>query len=71
MRAIILALLVAAGIGFAGTANVSAAPANGAAIHDTATLNNPVVKVQHSRWRSRHWRHWCHTRRWSRWRRCW
>lgn len=70
MRAIILALLVAAGIAFIGTANVSAAPASGVTINESANLNNSIVKVQHSRWRSRHW-HRCHTRDWSRWRRCW
>jgi len=67
MRAIILALLVAVGIGFVGTTNVSAAPANGVTINESANLSNSIVKVQHYRWRSRHWRHhWCHTRRWRR-----
>jgi hypothetical protein len=69
MRAIILAAIVAAGIGFIGISNVSAAPASGVTINESATLNNSIVKVQHYRWRSRH-RHWCHTRNWSRWRRC-
>ena len=40
MRAIILAAIVAAGIGFIGTSGVSAAPANGVTISETATANN-------------------------------
>jgi len=67
MRAIILAAIVAAGVGFIGTSAVSAAPANGVTINETANANTSIVKVQHYRWRSRHWRHRCHYRRWSRW----
>ena len=71
MRSIVLAAVVAAGVGFIGTSGASAAPANGVTINDTAHVNNSVVKVQHYRWRSRHWRHRnCHYRRWSRWGRC-
>ena len=58
MRGILLAMLVAAGIGLAGTAGVSAAPINGAVIGDAANVTSPVETVQHWRWGSRggHWR---------------
>ncbi|MGH6728426.1 MAG: hypothetical protein ACREB8_18070 [Pseudolabrys sp.] len=70
MRAMILALLVAAGVGLMGASNASAAPANGVTINDSANLNNSVIKVQHWRWRSRHaWRR-CHYRHRSGWYRC-
>ena len=39
MRAILLAMLVAAGIGLAGSAGVSAAPINGAVIGDAANAS--------------------------------
>jgi len=68
MRALMLALLLAFGVALFGTtSSVSAAPANGAAISDQATVTSPVVHVQHWRWGSRGWRHRCHYRRWSRW----
>ena len=50
MRGILLAMLVAAGIGLAGTAGVSAAPINGAVIGDAANATSPVETVQHWRW---------------------
>ena len=57
MRGILLAMLVAAGVGLAGTAGVSAAPINGAAISDAANAASPVEQVQHWRWGSGgHWR---------------
>jgi hypothetical protein len=58
MRGILLAMLVAAGIGLVGSAGVSAAPINGAAIGNAATAASPVEQVQHWRWGSRggHWR---------------
>jgi hypothetical protein len=62
MRAIILAVLVAAGIGLSLTPTVSAAPANGFIINESATVNNPAVQV-HWRGRSAWWR--CHRRGWS------
>jgi len=51
-------MLVAAGIGLAGSAGVSAAPINGAAIGNAADAASPVETVQHWRWGSRggHWR---------------
>ena len=70
MRAIILAAIVAAGIGFVGTQTASASPANGVTIHETANANTSIVKVQHWRWRSRHWHRHCHYRYRS-WGRCW
>jgi hypothetical protein len=60
MRGILLATLVAAGIGLVGTAGVSAAPINGAAIGNAADAASPVTTVQHWRWGSGggggHWR---------------
>ena len=41
MRGILLAMLVAAGIGLVGSAGVSAAPINGAAIGDAAECDEP------------------------------
>jgi hypothetical protein len=71
MRAIILAAIVAAGIGFIGTSVASAAPANGVTISETATANTAVIKAH---WRGRSgWRrgwHRCHYRYRS-WGRCW
>lgn len=67
MRAIILAVLVAAGIGLVGAANVSAAPINGAAV---GAPDSNITTVQHWRWGSRGRWHRCHYRRWSRWGRC-
>ena len=69
MRTLIIAAIVAAGIGFIGTSGASAAPASGVTIHETANANNAIVKVQHYRWRSRHWRR-CHYAYRS-WGRCW
>jgi hypothetical protein len=71
MRAIFLAVLFAAGIGFVGVSNVSAAPANGVAIGEGANQNSNVAQVQHWRWgsRGRYWRR-CHRRGWSRSYRC-
>jgi len=58
MRTILIAMLVTAGIGMAGTSGTSAAPANGAVINDAAAIIDPVDQVQHWRWGSRgaHWR---------------
>jgi hypothetical protein len=72
MRAIILAVLVAVGIGLVGASNVSAAPANGVAIGENAGHSNDVTQVYWRRgWRGRGWRGgggWgCHVRRWSGW----
>jgi hypothetical protein len=56
MRGILLAMLLAAGIGFVGSAGVSAAPINGAVIGDAADAASPVETVQHWRWGSRGYR---------------
>lgn len=58
MRTILMAGLVAAGIGLAGTSAGSAAPVNGAVIGDLATATDHVTQVQHWRWGSYggHWR---------------
>ena len=53
MRGILLAMLVAGGVGLASSASVSAAPINGAAINDAATAASPITQVQHWRWGSR------------------
>ena len=58
MRGILLAMLVAAGVGLVGTAGVSAAPINGAAIGNAATAASPVEQVQHWRWGSGGGGHW-------------
>jgi hypothetical protein len=51
MRGTLLAILVAGGIGLAGTAAVSAAPViNGSAIGNAASENSPITTVQHWRW---------------------
>ena len=87
MRGILLAMLVAAGIGLAGSAGVSAAPINGAVIGDAANSASTVEQVQHWRWGSgghRRWGsgggHWrwgsrgirrCHRPYSSRWVPCW
>jgi uncharacterized membrane protein YoaK (UPF0700 family) len=72
MRAIILAALVAVGVGLATSPSAFAAPAAGFAIGEDAQNSN-VQKVQHWRWGSRrNWRRWnrCHGRHSSRWFRC-
>jgi hypothetical protein len=57
MRGTLLAMIVAAGVGLVGTASVSAAPINGAAIGNAANEASTVEHVQHWRWGSGgHWR---------------
>jgi hypothetical protein len=58
MRALILAAIVAAGIGFIETSGASAAPASGVTINEAAVAHSAVVKA-HWKGRSR-WRHHCH-----------
>lgn len=58
MRAFILAVLVAMGIGLATAPTVSAAPANGVVIDNSAAQNSNVDQVQHRRWGSRRGGHW-------------
>jgi hypothetical protein len=67
MRKIVIATLIAAGIGFVGVSAGSAAPANNTALKQAATVNDPVIHVQHWRYGSRWWHHrHCHGWR-SRW----
>jgi hypothetical protein len=69
MRAILLATVVAAGIGLAGATPTLAAPVNGAAIaHAAVDFNQPVEQVRWWRYRY-HWRwhrHWYYHRYWYR-----
>jgi hypothetical protein len=58
MRAAILAILVATGIGFATAPAANAAPANGVVIDQGASQNSNVTHVQHWRWGSRRGGHW-------------
>jgi hypothetical protein len=51
MRTILLAMLVAAAIGLAGTSGVSAVPVNGAVIGDLAKATGSVAQVQGGHWR--------------------
>jgi hypothetical protein len=82
MRNILLGVIVAAGIGLAGTAGVSAAPISGVPIGEAAAALGDVQTVQHWRWGSgRRWggprRHWGPRCRWRCnpygrcWRVCW
>ena len=65
MRGTLLAIVVAGGLGLAGTATVSAAPViNGSALDNAATETSPITTVQHWRWGSGgHWR-WGSRGRW-------
>ncbi len=55
MRAIVLATVLAAGLGLAGTAPTLATPANGAAISQAADAAKMVEQVRWWRYRY-HWR---------------
>ena len=55
MRKIVIATLIAAGIGLVGVSAGSAAPANNTALKQAATVNNTVTQAQYWGWR-RHWR---------------
>ena len=76
MRGTLLAIVVAGGLGLAGTATVSAAPVvNGSALDKAATETSPITTVQHWRWGSGgHWRwgsrggHWRYGSRGGHWR---
>jgi hypothetical protein len=61
MRNIVIATLIAAGIGLIGVSAGSAAPASGAALNQVATKSASTIEVQW--WRHRHR---CHGPR-SRW----
>ena len=64
MRTILLAMLVAAGIGLVGTAGVSAMSINAMGLKNAPTDN--LTQVQHWRWGSRRYRARCHYR-WRSW----
>jgi hypothetical protein len=65
MRKILVATLIAGGIGFAAAPGATAAPISGPAVRDAATTIDQTTPVGHSRHRS-HWRwgsrgeHWRH-----------
>jgi len=61
MRSIVIAAVMALGLGLVGLQASSAAPANGVAIHNAAHLNQGVDQVGW-RWHRWHYRH--HYRRW-------
>ena len=58
MRNLLIAMLVAGGLGLVGPSAASAAPVTGSAAKEAADLLNSVEPVQHLRWESRgtHWR---------------
>jgi hypothetical protein len=62
MRALVIATLIAAGIGIAGTSPTLALPVNGNAIEEAAAVNpliEPVYWRRHyyyHRWHRWHWR---------------
>ncbi len=49
MRAVLIAMIAAAAIGFAGATNAGAAPAAGAAIYGAANVGSPIEPA-HCRW---------------------
>jgi hypothetical protein len=61
MRAMLIAALVGLGIGLVGVSPSLAAPASGAAIANSANLNQAVDQVH---WRGYHYRHWWWRHRW-------
>lgn len=66
MRAFLIATVLAAGIGLAGTTPTLAAPVNGAAIAQAADAGKAIEPVRWWRYRY-HWRwhrHWYHRRWW-------
>jgi hypothetical protein len=68
MRGILLAMLVAGGVGLVGTVGASAAPINGAAIGNAASETSTVTTVQHWRWGSGGGGHWRWGSRGGHWR---
>jgi len=70
MRAILLAALVAGGIGLVGTSGAMAAPANGVAIDEAATATQLTDQVRyhyhHGYYRHRH-HHGRYYHHWNRW----
>jgi hypothetical protein len=65
MRAVLIAAVMAAGIGLAGTTAGAATPLNGTVIHAAAHFNNSIDQVH---WRGGHrWWWWRHHHRHHRW----
>jgi hypothetical protein len=64
MRAVLIAAVMAAGIGLAGTTAGVAGPLNGHVIHNAAHFNNGIDQVH---WRGGHWWWWRHHHRHHRW----
>lgn len=61
MRAVVIATLIAAGLGLAGTTASLALPASGNAIEAAAAVNPMIEPVY---WRHYYWHRW---HRWHRW----
>jgi len=60
MRSILIAAVIAAGIGLAGTSGTSAVPVNGSVTKDLAAISDSLMPVgwgwrRHWRWGSRSW----------------
>ena len=55
MRKVLVAALIAGGIGFAAAPAATAAPISGPAVRDAATVSDQTTQVGHRRDRS-HWR---------------
>lgn len=53
MRTLLIATLVAAGLGWIGTSALSAAPVSGAAIDQAATAASPLKAARYQRYRGR------------------
>ena len=53
MRTLLIAMLVTAGLGWSGTSGLSAAPAAGAVIDQTATSASPFTSARYVRYRGR------------------
>jgi len=71
MRATLIAVVTAAGIGLLGTSTTFAAPASGTVLRDLNAAMSDVQDVRYCRWWRRCW-HGYYSRRWCRvWRRCW
>jgi hypothetical protein len=69
MRSVLIATVVAAGIGLVGTSGAFAAPANGLVIDEAATTNQLTQQMYHRRWHRGHRR--CFHRRHISRVRCW
>ena len=64
MRAFVIATVMAAGIGLAGTSPTLAVPASGNVIEDAAAVNPLIEPVYWRHYHYRYHRHWRWHRRW-------